>query len=172
MQYIYGPIEGGRHKVAVYRVGGMIIKRFISLSQTRQFKEDYELFDLQRNPTRKQIKEAYYRLAKEKHPDCKKSSEPNSFSDLHESYTRLLKEEATGKCSYNISAKEKGWRYLRHDGWYAGPDPRQSYFSETRTRLRNINLIVKIFFLVLLAGQIVWRIVNLYIESNNVFIRK
>ena len=150
----------------------MIRKRFIHLGQIQTFKEDYELFDLQRSPTRRQIKEAYYRLAKENHPDCKKFSNPNDFSDINESYRRLLEEEATGKCSYNISIKEKGSRYLKQDGWYAGPDPRQSYFSETRTRLRNINLIVKIFFLVLLAGQIVWRIVNLYIESNNVFIRK
>ena len=146
---------------------GMIIKRFLHLSQTRQFREDYELFHLQRNPTRRQIKEAYYRLAKEKHPDCKKSSEPNDFSDINESYTRLLKEEASGKCSYNISIREKGWtRDLHQDGWYAGPDPRQSYFSETRTRLRQINFIVKIVLLVMLAGQIVRRLLSQYFINS------
>ena len=144
----------------------MIIKRFIHRSQTRQFKEDYELFDLQRNPTRRQIKEAYYRLAKENHPDAKKSSEPNNFSDITESYTRLLKEEASGKCSYHISSRDKGLRDLNQDGWYAGPDPRQSYFSETRTRLRQINFMVKIVPLLLLAGQVVRRLISQYFINN------
>ena len=128
MQYVYGPIEGGRHKVGVYRVGGMIIKRFISLSQTRQFKEDYELFDLQRNPTRKQIKEAYYRLAKEKHPDSKKCLDPTNFSEINDSYLRLLREEATGKCSYNISK--------RH---FCGRRKNAIYFSDVH-HLRSIFL--------------------------------
>merc|ERR1711997_185631 len=145
---------------------GMIIKRFLHLSQTRQFKEDYELFDLQRNPTRRQIKEAYYRLAKENHPDCKISSVPKNFSDITESYKRLLKEEASGKCSYNISSRERGWRDLNQDGWYAGPDIRQSYFSETRTRLRQINFMVKIVLLVLLAGLIVRRLISQYFINN------
>merc|ERR1711997_157791 len=153
--------DGWRELVEV-----MIIKRFIHLSQTRQFKEDYELFDLRRNPTRRQIKEAYYRLAKQKHPDCKQSTEPNNFSDINESYTRLLKEEATGKCSYNISIHENGRRDLNQDGWYAGPDPRQSYFSETRTRLRKINFVVKIVLLVLLAGLIVRRLISQYFINN------
>ena len=144
----------------------MIIKRFIHLSQIQPFKEDYELFDLQRSPTRRQIKEAYYRLAKENHPDCKKFSNPNDFSDINESYRRLLEEEATGKCSFNISIKEKGSRYLKQDGWYAGPDPRQSYFSETRIRLRKINFIVKIAFLVIFAAQIVRRLINQYFLNN------
>ena len=144
----------------------MIIKRFLHLSQTNKFKEDYELFNLQRNPTRRQIKDAYYRLAKEKHPDCNRSSEQTNFSDINESYTRLLKEEASGKCSYNISSREKGLRDLNQEGWYAGPDLRQSYFSETRTRLRRINFILKIVILLVLAGQIVRRVISQYLINN------
>ena len=117
------------------------------MSQARSYKEDYELFGLQSNPTRKEIKEAYYRLAKEKHPDSKKCPDQTNFSEINESYLRLLKEEASGKCSYKTFVRERQGRNLNQDGWYAGNDPRQNYFSSTRVRLRKINFVFQVCLL-------------------------
>ena len=139
----------------------IIIRRFLHMSQARSYKEDYELFGLQRNPTKKEIKEAYYRLAKEQHPDSKKCSQPTKFSELNDAYLRLLAEEASGKCSYQTSVREGRGRDLRQDGWYAGNDIRQSYFSPTRVRLRKINFVFKVLVLLFLAVQVVKRQYNL-----------
>ena len=144
----------------------MIVKRFLHLSRAREFKEDYELFGLRKNPTKREIKEAYYRLAKEKHPDSKKCLDPTNFSEINDSYLRLLREEATGKCSYNISKRQNISRDLNQDGWYAGSDPRQSYFSQTRVRMRKINFVVKTFILLVFAAQIIMRLISQFTQQN------
>ena len=54
--------------------------------------EYYQLLDLKKDATKSELKEAYYRLAKEYHPDNNDDAESvKRFQHINEAYTEFLK---------------------------------------------------------------------------------
>ena len=106
--------------------------------------EDFKTLGLKKNASSREIKLAYYSLAKDLHPDTKTVKESNSsFVEINEAYKRLLYYDTFGKSC------DSG-RNLNQPGWY-GWDPVQSYYSKTRVTLRKINIAIRISLLILFA---------------------
>ena len=117
--------------------------------------EDLKTLGLKKNANRKEIKEAYYSLAKDLHPDTKRSKEPTStasFREINEAYKRLLYYDTFGRSC------DSG-RNLNQPGWY-GWDPVQSYYSKTRVTLRKINIAIRISLLFIFAIMILRKTLN------------
>ena len=119
---------------------------------------------IKKNASRKEIKAAYFQKAKELHPDSshfKNMDLQFQFHELNEAYQRLMKEAAYGGNSYDYSKKDGHTRTMDQRGWYAGPDSRQSYFSNTRVFLRAVNMAFKsavlLFFGFLIIKQILFK---------------
>ena len=118
-------------------------------------REDLKTLGLKKNSSRREIKEAYYSLAKDLHPDTKRTKEPTSstsFREINEAYKRLLYYDTFGR-SCDSS------RNLNQPGWY-GWDPVQSYFSKTRVTLRKINIAIRLSLLFIFAIMIIRRTLN------------
>jgi len=128
----------------------ILFKRHISFSKTNSFKEDYELFGLKSSATRKEIKETYYELAKQHHPDVnKKDLKKKDFKEINEAYKRLLLNcERNGQYK-RINNNDVYRRQHGDHGWY-GWDARQSYNSEIRIFLRRANMVYKSSFLIVI----------------------
>ena len=130
-------------------------KRMLTSTHQLLYREDYEKLGVKKNASRKEIKTAYFKVAKELHPDSNSNQMKNmdltyKFHELNEAYQRLMTEAAFGKNSYDNSKYDRHKRTMDQQGWYAGPDSKQLYFSNTRVFLRNLNMafraIVLIFF--------------------------
>ena len=118
-------------------------------------REDLKTLGLKKNSSRREIKEAYYSLAKDLHPDTKRTKEPTSstsFREINEAYKRLLYYDTFGRSC------DSG-RNLNQPGWY-GWDPVQSYFSKTRVTLRKINIAIRLSLLFIFAIMIIRRTLN------------
>ena len=127
--------------------------RNLSSSRYSFHTEDLKTLGLKKNASRKEIKEAYYRLAKDLHPDTKKEpTSTASFREINEAYKRLLYYDTFGRSS------DSG-RNLNQPGWY-GWDPVQSYYSKTRVTLRKINIAIRISLLFIFAIMILRKTLN------------
>ena len=131
--------------------------RKLNTSRYSFYSEDLKTLGLKKNANRKEIKEAYYSLAKDLHPDTKKSKEPTStstasFCEINEAYKRLLYYDTFGRSC------DSG-RNLNQPGWY-GWDPVQSYYSKTRVTLRKINIAIRISLLFIFAIMILRKTLN------------
>ncbi len=115
-------------------------------------REDLKTLGLKKNSSRREIKEAYYSLAKDLHPDTKRTKEPTSFREINEAYKRLLYYDTFGRSC------DSG-RNLNQPSWY-GWDPVQSYFSKTRVTLRKINIAIRLSLLFIFAIMIIRRTLN------------
>ena len=74
--------------------------RKLSSSRYSFHTEDLKTLGLKKNANRKEIKEAYYSLAKDLHPDTKKeptSTSTASFQEINEAYKRLLYYDTFGR---------------------------------------------------------------------------
>ena len=118
-------------------------------------REDLKILGLKKNASKREIKEAYYSLAKDLHPDTKRTKEPTSatsFREINEAYKRLLYYDTFGRSC------DSG-RNLNQPGWY-GWDPVQSYYSKTRVTLRKINIAIRLSLLFIFAIMIIRRTLN------------
>ena len=109
--------------------------------------EDFKTLGLTKDASRREIKMAYYSLAKDLHPDAKTlKHSTRSFAEINEAYKRLMYYETFGKSC------DSG-RNLNQPGWY-GWDPVQSYYSKTRVTLRKINIAIRLSILIVFAIMI------------------
>ena len=122
------------------------------------FREDYDKLEIKKNASRKEIKAAYFQKAKELHPDSRHIKNMDlqfQFYELNEAYQRLMTEAAFGGNSYDYSKNDSQKRTMDQRGWYAGPDSRQSYFSNTRVFLRKVNMAFKCLVLLFFGCVII-----------------
>ena len=132
-----------------------LVRSMSSSSRPLQFREDFERLGVGKEATKKEIKAAYFQKAKELHPDSKQAKSSNiKFYELNESYIRLISEISQGINSYDSCMPKSE----APAGWYAGPDSRQSYFSNTRVFFRklymNFRISVLLYFGFLLLKKI------------------
>ena len=129
--------------------------RNLSTSRTYLNIEDFKTLGLRKNASRKEIKEAYYSLAKFHHPDTRRIKESTkSFSEITEAYKRLLYYD-----TYNRRSESD--RNLNQPGWY-GWDPVLSYYSKPRVFLRKMNIAIRSILLILFAFMILRKTINDY----------
>ena len=126
-----------------------------TFGRTLHYREDFVRLGVGKNATKKEIKAAYFQKAKELHPDSKQAKSSNiKFYELNESYVRLISEISQGINSYDSCMPKSE----APAGWYAGPDSRQSYFSNTRVFFRklymNFRISVLLYFGFLLLKKI------------------
>ena len=122
----------------------LISRRGFHVNRILEYREDYDKLGLNDSAGEKEVKEAYYRLAKQLHPDAKQNkSSSKEFYEVTQAYRRLLKDVQQGRNNFKRSETE---RNLDHPGWY-GFDSRQSYYSKNRVLARKINMIFKVSIL-------------------------
>ncbi|CAF0748365.1 unnamed protein product [Brachionus calyciflorus] len=72
---------------------------------SRNSKDYYEVLDLKKNATKREIKQAYYRLSKKYHPDInKEQGSDEKFKTIHEAYEVLGDERK--KLDYDMSSNQ------------------------------------------------------------------
>jgi len=103
--------------------------RCIHCSCTLLYREDYIKLGIKENATIEEIKSAYFRRAKELHPDSREgradddSGEAPEFVEITEAYKRLLYESKIGTNSFTSNDPRN--------------DPRKSEYWEIRKRKRS-----------------------------------
>lgn len=94
------------NKIELIRLKNSSFQMQISLKVVRFYTKDYyEVLDLKPTATKREIKQAYYRLSKKYHPDI--NSEANAsdkFKAIHEAYQILGDEK--NKLDYDISINQ------------------------------------------------------------------
>lgn len=107
------------NKIELIRLKNPSFKMKISLKVVRFYTKDYyEILDLKRTATKREIKQAYYRLSKKYHPDI--NSEANAsekFKAIHEAYQILGDEK--NKLDYDISINQGHYPTKSESGEFA-----------------------------------------------------
>jgi len=78
-----------------------IPQRCISCSRVFDYKEDFTLLGIPQNSTADEIKRAYFKKAKEVHPDSSDQKDDTKFIELTNAYERLINESKYGTSSYD-----------------------------------------------------------------------
>ncbi|XP_034832542.1 dnaJ-like protein 60 [Maniola hyperantus] len=104
-------------------------------------KSHYDILNLQRNCTEKEIKEAFIKLSKEYHPDKNKSSKAaEQFVRIVEAYNVLSKPGS--RASYDSTAEydsSGSYVYRTHVPYNLRNNPNYGFYTHTQTKSGNTN---------------------------------